>query len=133
MTIRQIVKAMPSLQKIVGYELSVSQLYYAKKLINAVNNELDFYYSWRRDMIDRHCEKDGDKLKYKDGTGNAFNGELQELLDLEVDLNVKPLVLSERDDIRLTLCDMDALEGLVEIKIEGDEGRCYTQKYSGKG
>lgn len=133
MTIRQIVKAMPSIQKIVGYELSVSQLYYAKKLINAVNNELDFYYSWRRDMIDRHCEKDGDKLKYKDGTGNDFNRELQELLDLEVDLNVKPLVLSERDDIRLTLCDMDALEGLVEIKMEGDESKCYTQKYSGKG
>lgn len=120
MTLRNIVKSAPVLQKLTAQEFSVAQLYRAAKVIKAVNEELAIYDTGRRELIERHCEKDGDKLKYKDGTGEAFNRELQELLDVEVDLNVKPLVLTERDNIRLTLCDMDAVEGLVEIKI--DEG-----------
>ena len=120
MTLRNIVKSAPVLQKFTAQEFSVAQLYRAAKLIKAVNEELAIYDTGRRELVERHCEKDGDKLKYKDGTGEAFNRELQELLDVEVDLNVKPLVLTERDNIRLTLCDMDAVEGLVEIKI--DEG-----------
>lgn len=123
MTLRNIVKAAPVLRKLGGCEFSVAQLYRATKLISAVNAELAIYDAGRRELIERHCEKDGDKMKYKDGTGVAFNRELQELLDVEVELNVKPLVLTERDNIRLTLCDMEAVEGLVEIKIEeeGDE------------
>lgn len=120
MTLRNIVKSAPVLQKLTAQEFSVAQLYRAAKVIKAVNEELAIYDTGRRELIERHCEKDGDKLKYKDGTGEAFNRELQELLDVEVDLNVKPLVLTERDNICLTLCDMDAVEGLVEIKI--DEG-----------
>ncbi len=123
MTLRNIVKAAPVLQKLTRHEFSVAQLYRATKLINAVNAELAIYNDGRRELIERHCEKDGDKLKYKDGTGVDFNRELQELLDVEVELNVKPLVLTERDNIRLTLADMDALDGLVELKIDdGEEG-----------
>lgn len=117
MTLRNIVKAAPVLQKLTRHEFSVAQLYRATKLINAVNAELAIYNDGRRELIERHCEKDGEKLKYKDGTGIAFNRELQELLDVEVELNVKPLVLTERDNIRLTLCDMDALQGLVDIEV----------------
>ena len=121
MTLRNIVKAAPVLQKLTRHEFSVAQLYRATKLINAVNAELAIYNDGRRELIERHCEKDGEKLKYKDGTGVDFNRELQELLDVEVELNVKPLVLTERDNIRLTLADMDALEGLVELKIDDGE------------
>ena len=122
MTLRNIVKAAPVLQKLTRHEFSVAQLYRATKLINAVNAELAIYNDGRRELIERHCEKDGEKLKYKDGTGVDFNRELQELLDVEVEMNVKPLVLTERDNIRLTLADMDALDGLVEIKIEEEKG-----------
>ncbi len=118
MTLRNIVKAAPVLQKLGGFELSVTQLYRATKLINAVNAELAIYDAGRRELIERHCEKDGEKLKYKDGTGAAFNRELQELLDVEVDLGVKPLVLTERDNIRLTLADLAAAEGVLKIEIE---------------
>lgn len=121
MTLRNLVKAAPVLQKLTIQELSVVQLYRAAKLVKAVNAELAIYDAGRRELIERHCDRNGDKLTYRDGTGEAFNRELQELLDVEVDLGVKPLVLTERDNIRLTLCDMDAVEGLVEIKIEGDE------------
>lgn len=121
MTLRNIVKAAPVLQKLTRHEFSVAQLYRATKLINAVNAELAIYDAGRRELIERHCEKDGEKMKYKDGTGIAFNRELQELLDVEVEMNVKPLVLTERDDIRLTLADMDALDGLVELKIDDGE------------
>lgn len=121
MTLRNLVKAAPVLQKLAAQELSVVQLYRAAKLVKAVNAELAIYDAGRRELIERHCDRNGDKLTYRDGTGEAFNRELQELLDVEVDLGVKPLVLTERDNIRLTLCDMDAVEGLVEIKIEGDE------------
>lgn len=121
MTLRNIVKAAPVLRKLGRCEFSVAQLYRATKLINAVNAELAIYDAGRRELIERHCEKDGEKMKYKDGTGIAFNRELQELLDVEVEMNVKPLVLTERDNIRLTLADMDALDGLVELKIDDGE------------
>lgn len=121
MTLRNIVKAAPVLQKLTRHEFSVAQLYRASKLIKAVNEELAIYDSGRRELIERHCEKDGDKLKYKDGTGEAFNREFQELLDVEVELNVKPLVLTERDNIRLTLADMDALDGFIELKVDDGE------------
>lgn len=121
MTLRNIVKAAPVLQKLTRHEFSVAQLYRATKLINAVNAELAIYNDGRRELIERHCEKDGDKLKYKDGTGVDFNRELQELLDVEVELNVKPLVLTERDNIRLTLADMDALDGFIELKVDDGE------------
>lgn len=118
MTLRNIVKAAPVLQKLTTQELSVVQLYRATKLVKAVNAELAIYDAGRRELVERHCEKDGEKLKYKDGTGVAFNRELQELLDVEVELDTKPLVLTEHDNIRLTLCDIDALEGMLEIKID---------------
>lgn len=121
MTLRNLVKAAPVLQKLTTQELSVVQLYRAAKLVKAVNAELAIYDAGRRELIERHCDRNGDKLTYKDGTGEAFNRELQELFDVEVDLGVKPLVLTERDNVRLTLCDMDAVEGLVEIKIEEGE------------
>lgn len=121
MTLRNIVNAVPVLQKLTRHEFSVAQLYRATKLINAVNAELAIYNDGRRELIERHCEKDGEKLKYKDGTGVDFNRELQELLDVEVELNVKPLVLTERDNIRLTLADMDALEGFIELKVDDGE------------
>lgn len=122
MTLRNIVKAAPVLRKLGRCEFSVAQLYRATKLINAVNAELAIYDAGRRELIERHCEKDGEKLKYKDGTGVDFNRELQELLDVEVELNVKPLVLTERDNIRLTLADMDALDGFIELKVaDGEE------------
>lgn len=121
MTLRNIVKAAPVLRKLGRCEFSVAQLYRATKLINAVNAELAIYDAGRRELIERHCEKDGEKLKYKDGTGIAFNRELQELLDVEVELNAKPLVLTERDNIRLTLADMDALEGFIELKVDDRE------------
>lgn len=121
MTLRNIVKAAPVLRKLGRCEFSVAQLYRATKLINAVNAELAIYDAGRRELIERHCEKDGEKMKYKDGTGIAFNRELQELLDVEVEMNAKPLVLTERDNIRLTLADMDALDGLVELKIDDGE------------
>lgn len=121
MTLRNIVKAAPVLQKLTRHEFSVAQLYRATKLINAVNAELAIYDAGRRELIERHCEKDGEKLKYKDGTGVAFNRELQELLDVEVEMNVKPLVLTERDNIRLTLADMDALDGFIELKVDDGE------------
>ena len=121
MTLRKIVKAAPVLRKLGGCEFSVAQLYRATKLINAVNAELTIYDAGRRELIERHCEKDGEKLKYKDGTGVAFNRELQELLDVEVELNAKPLVLTERDNIRLTLADMDALDGFIELKVDDGE------------
>lgn len=121
MTLRNIVKAAPVLQKLTRHEFSVAQLYRASKLIKAVNEELAIYDSGRRELIERHCGKDGDKLKYKDGTGEAFNREFQELLDVEVELNVKPLVLTERDNIRLTLADMDALDGFIELKVDDGE------------
>lgn len=122
MTLRNIVKAAPVLQKLTRHEFSVAQLYRATKLINAVNTELAIYNDGRRELIERHCEKDGEKLKYKDGTGVDFNRELQELLDVEVEMNVKPLVLTERDNIRLTLADMDALDGFIELKVaDGEE------------
>lgn len=121
MKLRNIVKAAPVLQKLTAYKLSVVQLYRANKIIKAVNDELAAYYAGQQELIERHCEKSGDKLKYKDGTGIAFNKELQELLDVEIDLGVKPLVLTEADDIRLTLGEMNALEGLVKINIVEDE------------
>lgn len=121
MTLRNIVKAAPVLQKLMRHEFSVAQLYCASKLIKAVNEELAIYYYGRSELIERHCEKDGDKLKYKDGTGEAFNREFQELLDVEVKLNVKPLMLTERDNIRLTLADMDALDGFIELKVDDGE------------
>ena len=120
MILRQLVKAAPVLRRLGGYEFSVAQLYRATKLCNAVNAELAIYDAGRQELIERHCEKVGDKLKYKDGTGEAFNRELQELLDVEVEFTAKPLVLTEQDNIRLTLCDMDALKGLVEIEVSED-------------
>lgn len=123
MTLRKIVKALPVLQKLTRHEFSVAQLYRVTKLVKAVDAELTIYYASRKELIDRHCEKDGEKLKYKDGTGVDFNRELQELLDVEVELGVKPLVLTERDNIRLTLADMDALDGFIELKVDdGEEG-----------
>lgn len=121
MTLRNLVKAAPVLQKLTTQELSVAQLYRAAKLVKAVNAELAIYDAGRRELIERHCDRNGDKLTYKDGTGIAFNRELQELLDVEVDLGVKPLVLTERDNIRLTLCDMEAVEGLVQIEINEED------------
>ena len=119
MKIVQVVNALPSLQKLAGQELSIKKLYKVSKLLGNLENEIAFYNEQRSKIMAKHCDIVGNQYQPKQENMSVLNAELNELLDTDIEYEVKEVVLDTNEDIKLSYNDLVALEGFV--RIEGDD------------
>ena len=96
--------SVPVLRKLVTQNLHLRQAYQLAKIVQRVNEELDFFIP-RYNEIMNGSDPDEEKIKM-----------MNELLNFEVDWPLDPVVFTFDDDIRLSVSDIDTAKGLVEIK-----------------
>ena len=119
MKFAQIIEAMPSLQKLAGQELSIKNLYKASKLLDSLENEIVFYNTQRGKILSQYCDVEGGQYVPREADMDKLNEEIGELLDTEVECEIKEVVIGLDEDVRLSYNDLVALKGLV--RIEGEE------------
>lgn len=119
MKIRQVVDALPSLQKLAGQDLSIKKLYKISKLLGNLDGEVAFYNEQRNKILSQHCDIVGNQYVPKAENMDKLNAELNELLDTDIECDVKEVALGDNENIKLSYNDLMALKGF--IRIEGEE------------
>lgn len=104
MTYKTILSAMVALQKLVGQNLHLRQAYQLSKIVEKANKELKFY-------SDKNAE-----IMASDKTNEEKIKMVNELLDLEIDWGLDPIVFSLDDDVKLSADDLLSSHGIIEIQ-----------------
>ena len=119
MKIRQAVDALPALQKLAGQDLSIKKLYKISKLLGNLDNEIAFYNTQRNKIMSKYCDIVGNQYKPREESLAKLNAELSELLDTEIECEIKEAVIGTDEDVKLSYNDLVALRGFV--RIEGED------------
>ncbi len=126
MKLKNIVEALPALQKLASEDLTIKTLYKVKKLMERLDKEIEFYNGERNKAIEQLCKReDGTKYTIPKENREALNKRLQELLDVTIEPPIEPLLIyANEENIRLSYKDLITLDSIVEICgfDEGQEG-----------
>lgn len=115
----QIIDALPSLQKLAGQELSMKKLYKISKLLGNLESEIAFYNAQRGKILSQYCDIVGNQYVPKKEYVDKLNAEMNELLDTDIECDIKEVVLGDDENIKMSYNDLVALKGLV--RIEGED------------
>lgn len=116
MKIGQVVEALPSLQKLAGQDLSIKKLYKVSKLLGSLDNEIAFYNNQRNKILSQYCDIVGNQYIPRKEDEAKLNAELRELLDTDIEGEIKEVVLGIDENIKLSYNDLMALKGFVTIE-----------------
>lgn len=116
MKIKQVVDALPSLQKLAGQELAIKKLYKISKLLGNLDNEIAFYNEQRNKMFSQYCDIVGNQYVPKKEYEDKLSAELTELLDTDIECEINEVVIDINDDVKLSYNDLVALKGFVRIE-----------------
>lgn len=119
MKIKQVMEALPSLQKLAGQDLSIKKLYKISKLLSNLEKEIAFFNEQKSKLIAKYCDVVGNQYVPRKETEMQFAQEFNELLDTDIECEIKEVVLSDNEDIKLSYNDIVTLNGFVSI--EGDD------------
>ena len=119
MKIIQIVDARPSLQKLAAQDLTIKTLYKVEKLLGKLDEELAFYNEHRGKILGKYCDIVGNQYKPREEDEAKLNAEMRELLDTDIEYDVKEVVIGDNEDVKLSYNDLVQLKGFV--RIEGEE------------
>jgi hypothetical protein len=119
MKIIQIVDARPSLQKLAAQDLSIKTLYKVSKLLGKLDEELVFYNEHRSKILGKYCDIVDNQYVPREENVAQLNAELGELLDTDIEYEVKEVTIGINEDVKLSYNDVVALQGFV--RIEGEE------------
>jgi hypothetical protein len=119
MKIKQIVDALPSLQKLAGQDLSIKKLYKVSKLLGNLESEIAFYNEQRNKIMSKYCDVVGNQYVPRGEDMERLNKEMGELLDTDIECTVKEVFLGLDENIVMSYNDLTALKGF--IRIEDDE------------
>lgn len=119
MKIVQVVEALPSLQKLAGQDLSIKKLYKVSKLLGNLENEIAFYNEQRNKILAKYCDIVGNQYVPREENVEKLNVEMKELLDTEIEYEVKEVIIDTDENIKLSYNDLVQLKGFV--RIEGEE------------
>lgn len=119
MKMRELVDAVPSIRKIAEQDLSAKTLYRVSLLLDRFESELKAYDETRNKLIEKYCDRDGEKITPKKETVADFEKEMVDLLDMELDTaNVKPVEIPADEDFRISYADLCAMNGFIKIKFD---------------
>ncbi len=93
MKLKNIINALPALQKIANKDLTIKTLYRVKKLMERLDKEIEFYNSERNKAIEQLCKPDdGAKYIIPDENREELNKRMQELLYVNLEPPIEPLM-----------------------------------------
>jgi hypothetical protein len=115
MKILQVVNALPALQKLAGQNLSIKKLYKISKLLGNLEKEIAFYNAQKSKICSQHCDIVGNQYAVREGEEEAFNAEMNELLDTDIECDIQEVTIGIDEDVKLSYNDLVILQGLVRI------------------
>lgn len=119
MKMKNLVDAVPSIQKIAKQDLRAKTLYRVSRLLNRFESELKSYDSVREKLIEKYCEVIDGKIVPKKESLAEFEKEMFELLETEIDTSGTEIVeIPADEDIRLSYADLCLLEEFIKIKFD---------------
>lgn len=116
MKIKQVVEALPSLQKLAGQDLSMKKLYKVSRLLDNLEKEIVFFYEQKSKLFAKYCDLVGNQYVPREETKGQFAQEFDELLDTDIEYEVNEVVLGTDEDVKLSYKDLVALKGFVAIE-----------------
>ena len=116
MIMGKIVNAAPTLQKLSDQPLSLKTLYKLKSLMAKLERDVSFYNDERVKIIESLGDNiQDDKWKISEENRAEFEKRMLELLNLEVDSEIEPVLLPVTEDIQLSYNELKSLDGFVEL------------------
>ena len=89
------------------------------KLLGNLENEVAFYNEQRNKIMAKYCDIVGSQYKPREADMDKLNAELGELLDTDIECEIKEVAIGTDEDVKLSYNDLVQLKGFV--RIEGDE------------
>lgn len=113
-TIEKILDVRETLSRLAEKALPVKQSYRLAKLVKAVNNELSIYEGERIKLCEKYgtLDKDNGVYKFEGENREKFNADINVLLSQEVELDVKPIDIS---NLELSAQDIINIEPFIEV------------------
>lgn len=113
-TIKSILNATDTLSRLAERTLPVRQSYRLAKLVKAVNAEMSVYHDERIKICKRYGTLNEAERRYEfpDENREAAENDLQELISQEVELDVKPIDIS---NLELSAQDIINIEPFIEV------------------
>ena len=108
MKLSTVVNAIPVISKLMSKELPVIQSYEVAKLARRIDEETKLYNEQRQKLLQKYGDQDGEKYVIRPENVDVCNGELEELLNIDVDIPEKIDILST--NVALTPAEMIAIE-----------------------
>lgn len=122
MKMKQLVDAVPSMQKIAGQDLHTGTLYRISRLLGKAEPHLKFYDERRAAILEECGAWENGKYVPKPDMVETLETKMQELLGLDLDMEgIKPVKIPAYEDVRISYADLRLLEGLIKIEFEEDE------------
>ena len=124
LTNRKIVNGANLLGNLTHKQLPIKVSYAIAKNISKIEKELEIYNKERQKLIDKYCLKDeegnlideNNQFKIADGNLEAWNKDMNELLDIEIDINIHKF---SKDDLFNSNCNITPAElMLIDYMIE---------------
>ena len=116
MKMGKIIEAVPALRKVSDLPLSLKTLYKLKILMLKLEHEIDFYNEERMKIIESLGDNvQGDQWKISGENRAKFDSKMDELINLEIDSEIEPVLLPVTEEIQLSYNELKALEGFVEL------------------
>ena len=115
LTNRKIVNDANLLGNLTHKQLPIKVSYAIAKNISKIEKELEIYNKERQKLIDKYCLKDeegnlideNNQFKIADGNLEAWNKDMNELLDIEIDINIHKF---SKDDLFNSNCNITPAE-----------------------
>lgn len=116
MKMAEIITAVPALQKLADEQLTLRTLYKVNRLLSSLEQEITFYNSERLKIIESLGHNiQGDKWSIPEGKQEEYQKRMAELLNLEIDTDITPVMLPTSEPIQMSYNDVKALKGFVEL------------------
>lgn len=117
MKLKKLIDALPALREIAAQRLPMKTLYKVSRTMQVIQPQLDFYDTQYRLLIKDYCiEKNGEYVLDEDKAAE-FTERLTELQNIDVDINIMPMMLmeGETENLKLSYNDICSLKGIIEI------------------
>lgn len=114
MKMGEIVTALPALRKLADEKLTLKTLYQVSHTMSVLDNEIAFYNQERFKIIESLGNNiEGDKWKIPEENRAEFEARMDELINLEIESEIKPIMLPTSENLTMSFNEIKTLEGFV--------------------
>jgi hypothetical protein len=102
------------LPKLQNMDLTVGQSYAVVKVCDALDKHKKIYDEAKQNLFTKHGDKEGEAITVSEEKKPAFLKDLQELLDIEIEVDFKPIELPK--DAKVSPVFISALKPFLKLE-----------------